>query len=146
MSSRSLGLAVILGLATFASTAGPHTDALTQCMSKNMTDADKGILARWTFVALSQNPEVASLSKVTQADIDKVGDRVGVLVLRLMTKDCRAQLAKAVQLEGGVAVRDAFQVVGSAGSSILYNNPQVLSVVAQIGDHVDFAKLKAAAE
>jgi len=138
----ALAIAMIAGLSP--AWAGVYTDDLSRCLVEKSSAEDKGTLVQWMFVAMSQNPAVAGLAKVTADDIEKHNKAVGELFMRLITETCADAAKKAVQYEGAVAFQASFQVLGQVAARDLLSNPAVAKVMSGLEKYMDGKKLEAA--
>jgi hypothetical protein len=74
---------------------------MARCLVSASSSEDKATLVRWIFMALAQNPAISSLTKATDADINKANAAVGALFMRLLTVDCVDKTKLAIKYEGG---------------------------------------------
>lgn len=123
--------------------AGMYTDDLSRCLVEKTSPDDRGTLVKWMFVAMSQNPAVSSLTKVTAADIETHNQAAGALFMRLMTQTCVDPAKKAIQYEGVGAIQGAFQVLGQVAARDLMASPDVAKVMAGLEKYMDSKKLEA---
>lgn len=127
--SRSTAWAFLIGLIALGagppSKAGVYTDDMGKCLVRSSTDEDRTALGRWIFTALSANPAVKGLSKVTPADMDAANQRFMALVIRLTTRDCRKETLDALKYEGSSAFEGAFSILGETASRVLFSDPAV---------------------
>ena len=121
--------------------AGPYTDDLSRCLVEKTTSDDKIALVQWMFVAMSQHPSVASMTKVTAADVEKHNKGAGELFMRLLTDTCGEPFRKAMQFEGANAIASSFEVLGGAAMQDLMSNPQVTTMMSGLEKHFDPEKL-----
>lgn len=137
--------ALCLLLAASPAFSGVYADDLSRCLVEKTTLEDKTALVRWIFVAMSQHPSVATLTKVTPADVEGYNQVAANLFMKLLTETCEEQTRKAVKYEGSVAIQVSFQVFGQAAASELFADPSVTGVIAGLEKFLDAEKLKALA-
>lgn len=126
--------------------AGVYTDDLTRCLVEKSTPADKSTLVQWMFVAMSQHPSVAALTKVTPQDVEKFNSMAGELFMRLLTDVCADHSKKAIKYEGTGAIQSSFGVLGQVAAGDLFANPEVAKVMSGLEKYMDSTKLEALAK
>jgi hypothetical protein len=134
---------MILTCAGSAAQAGLYTDDMSRCLVEATSREDKATLVRWIFIALSQNPAISSLSKVTGADIDKANEAVGALFMKLLTDSCADKTKKAISYEGEAAIQTSFAVLGQVAAAELFSDPKARAVMAGLDKYADKKKLDA---
>jgi hypothetical protein len=138
-------LAAAAGLAFVApAVAGPYGDDLARCLVERTTTEDRADLVRWVFGAVAAHPAVSST--VTIADDQRTASSkvMAGLLMRLLTEDCLQQTKAAISAEGPATIEKSFQVLGELAGRELFNDPAVSAVVAEVSQHLDAQKLKAA--
>lgn len=140
----TLGLA-LLGtlLAPAPAQAGPATDALSACLADNTTGKERKDLVKWIFVSIAAHPELRELAVATPAMRDRVNQRTGVMLTRLLTDNCPEQARRAYERDGGQAFEAAFGVLGRLAMQELMTNADVNAAVSGFGKYVDKQKLEA---
>ena len=126
--------------------AGVYGDDLTKCLVSSTTDADKALLMKWIFSAMSLNKEVAGYVDMPAGVREGINKDAGVLYMRLLTDSCKAQTRDAFKYEGQAAIGAAFTVLGQVASQGLFGDPAVAAGMADMIKHIDEAKLKAVLE
>ncbi|HTP38337.1 MAG TPA: hypothetical protein VMI92_02065 [Steroidobacteraceae bacterium] len=139
----SVVLALLLGAGWSSARAGIYADDMARCLVDSSSTQDKTTLVRWIYVALSQNPSISSLSKVTSADIEKSNAEVGALFMRLLTESCADKTKKAIQYEGNAAMQTSFATLGQVAAAQLFASPEVNTVLEGLKKYVDPKKLEA---
>ena len=94
------------------SAAGPYTDALSMCLVKNTSEADKTMLVKWIFAIIALHPEVESMAAVSYEQRDALNEQFGLLVQNLLTQSCRTETGEALKYEGTGAIEGSFNVLG----------------------------------
>ena len=124
------------------SRAGPYADEMAKCMVKSSTPADRAVFIRFIFVAIAQHPDVQSLVRIPQHQIEDSAKVTAALVQRLMLESCRGETQLALRYEGPQTVVYAFQIFGQAAGAELYSNPRVADVMNHMGKYLDVDKIK----
>lgn len=133
-------------LGSNAARAGVYGDDLTKCLVSSTTDADKALLMKWIFSAMSLNKEVASYVDIPKDVRDRINQDAGGLYMRLLTDSCKAQTSDAFKYEGQAAIGAAFTVLGQVASQGLFGDPAVVAGMTDMTRHIDEDKLKAVLE
>jgi hypothetical protein len=142
---KKLQAAAALSLLALASPgfAGTYTDGLSRCLVEKSSAEDKNVLVRWIFVAMAQHPSVASMTKITAAEVESNNKGAGELFMRLLTETCADEAKKAMKYEGAAALQQAFQVLGQVAGRDLMSAPEVATMMAGLSKHVDEKKIEA---
>lgn len=140
-----LWLMVGLGLGCCASsaTAGLYSDDLARCLVTKSTEADKTLLMRWVFGAMTASSATRDLSSVTSDQRDKLAQEGGALFVRLIADTCHAESVAALKYEGSAAFESAFQTLGAVAMRGLMSDPLVAAELAKLDKHMSKDKLKA---
>lgn len=117
--------------------AGVFTDDLSRCMVQKATDADKIQLARWMFAAMSKDPSLVDMAKISQQERDRLNKGTADLFGRLVLTECRPQAIAALKNEGGEAFGEAGRVLGQAAAQKLMSSPEGQAELGKLGDYVD---------
>ena len=144
---RFKGLLVALALLNGAPAfAGPYADALGKKLVSATTPAEKLILARWMFTAMSLHPDLKDLSAVTPQQRTEANKALGKMVTRMLTETCLAEAREAVKYEGPIAISSAFQLFGQVAAREIFGNPKVAEGLSELNKVVDPAVFKKALE
>jgi hypothetical protein len=133
-------LALVIAAASQAR-AGPAADALSRCVVDATTAQDRAVLTKWSFVVVSANPELRSMSAVTDPMRDEANHRMRDLLTRLVTVNCRAQAVTAVRTEGPQAVEGAVKALGSSAARDLFTDPSTIAGMTGFVKYLDTEKL-----
>ena len=145
MDVRRLSVAALPLLASMFATpalAGPYSDDLSKCLVAQASSADRTLLVRWMFSAISAGPAVSSLSQVTPGQRHEISAQAGALYTRLIAKDCRSQTVAAVKYEGFSSLEDGFRVLGQVAVRDLMSDPAVRAQLSALDDAMDKDQLK----
>ena len=145
MAVMRLVVVLCLGLATNPVVAGIYTDELTKCIVETTTKEDRVVLMKWMFAAMSANPAIAPLSKVTPEDREASNKLVGSLFMKVLTDTCKDKTQKALNYEGPAAIQQSFQVLGQVAAGDIFSSPEVAQVMSGLEKYVDNAKIQALA-
>jgi NADPH:quinone reductase-like Zn-dependent oxidoreductase len=128
--------------ATVPAAAGPFADDMGRCLVTSTTAAEKSALVKWIFAIIALHPEVADLAAVGAAERAKLNQRLGDLVVDLLTKRCAAQSRLALKNEGMGVIETSFSVLGQSAAQELFTHPAVGAGLADFGKSLDAAKLE----
>ena len=140
-----LGRAVLLAAAVLGTTqvtqASPAVDRLSECLVKSTTVSDKTTVLQWTFVALSNHPELKQFSHVTEAQKNALDQSVAQVLQRILVDQCSAQTKAVIQADGVQAVGESFQQLGQITGEEIIKNPEVKQQLNGLLRYVDLNKL-----
>ena len=139
--SRSiLMVAAVLGT-TQVAIAGPTVDRLSECLVKSTTASDKTTVLQWTFVALSNHPELKQFSHVTEAQKNALDQSVAQVLQRILVDQCSTQTKAVIQADGVQAVGESFQQLGQITGEEILKTPEVKQQLNGLLRYVDMNKL-----
>lgn len=141
MKFRKIALAVGL-LVSGAVHAGPYSDDLAKCMVGKSTMNDHMILVQWMFAAMSRHPAIAPMSKISDAELDKINQQTGSLFIRLLTVTCRDEAKLALKNEGDLAIQEGFKQLGELAGRELFISPEVMKGMSGLSKYVDKTKIE----
>ncbi|MDX1453902.1 MAG: hypothetical protein R3217_00435 [Gammaproteobacteria bacterium] len=133
----------MLGVAAPA-VAGTATDSLGRCLVNSTSPNDRTLLIRWIFAAMSQHPEVATLSMVDAEDAAQLNKDTGELFTTLIADRCRNETRAALEQEGEQAIQAAFSILGQVAMQGIMSAPSVASYMNGLDQHVDAERLQQA--
>lgn len=140
-----LGRAVLLAAAVLGTTqmtqASPTVDRLSECLVKSTTASDKTTVLQWTFVALSNHPELKQFSHVTEAQKNALDQSVAQVLQRILVDQCSAQTKAVIQADGVQAVGESFQQLGQITGEEILKTPEVKHQLNGLLRYVDMNKL-----
>jgi len=125
---------------TFAG-AGSYADALSQCLIRATTPADRKVALRWAFATMALTPDIAPMASVTPAQRDALNRRAGALVTDLLVNSCRQPVQQALMFEGPGAVESAFEAWGRWAITGLVTEPHVARGMSALLQYLDMGKL-----
>ncbi|MCU0305083.1 MAG: hypothetical protein MUC56_13615 [Thermoanaerobaculales bacterium] len=131
----SLLFVLCLGVAPCA--AGPYTDALSMCLVKHTSEADKTTLVKWIFATIALHPEVESMAAISYEQRDALNEQCASMVQRLLTESCRTETTEAIKYEGNAAIEGGFNILGQVATRELFTNPAVAQGMAEFGAYLD---------
>jgi len=135
------GAAALVLAAASQSQAGPAADALSKCVVDATSAQDRAVLTKWAFVVVSANPELRSMSAVTDPMREEANHRMADLLTRLMTVNCRVQAVTAIRTEGPQAVQGAVKALGASAARDLFADPSTLAGMTGFVKYLDTEKL-----
>jgi hypothetical protein len=132
--------ALLLALAPVAQ-AGPFNDTLSVCLVKKTSEADKQLLVRWIFAALSNHPAVKDLSKVSKEEADRLNREVATLYQALLLDRCGAETRDALKYEGKSAIESSFETLGKVAAQGLMSHADVAAFMGGMEKYLDLMAL-----
>lgn len=135
---------LLMLVATTTAWAGPFTDEMSKCLVRSTSEADKTLLIKWIFAAMSAHPDVRALSSVTPAKGEQFNQQAAQMVMRLLTKSCKSEARQAVEFEGEGAFRTSFEVLGQVAMQGLMSNPSVAGYFGGFEKNLDADSLQRA--
>ncbi len=141
--TRALALAALLcaGPAAGQETAAAADGALTTCLLRHASDADRSALVRWVFLVIAHHPDVADMVGLDARARTRVEADAAAVFQRLMTQDCAGPLATTIRRSGTDAVGQSFEVLGRTAMTRLMQDPAVQAANAAVMERVDFTRL-----
>ena len=130
--------ALVVALAvTTTAWAGPFTDEMSKCLVRSTSEADKTLLIKWIFAAMSAHPDVRALSSVTPQQGDQLNQQTAQVVMRLLTHSCKHEARQAVEFEGEDTFKASFEVLGRVAMQGLMSDPGVAGYFNGFEKHLD---------
>lgn len=120
-----------------AAQASPQSDALSKCLVESSTGKDRVVFVKWLFAALSANPDVAPLAKVTPDEQTDLNRQAASIVQRLILTDCHAEAVAAIRQDGEAVLSTSFEPFGRVAAQELMSDPSVGRALASVGDYID---------
>jgi hypothetical protein len=117
--------------------AGPYTDALSMCLVRSTTEADKNLLVQWIFATIALHPQVASMAAVSYEQRDALNEGFASMAMNLLTDTCVKETREALKYEGSSALETSFGVLGEVATRELFTNPEVATGLAELGKYMD---------
>lgn len=143
-------------LLTFASAAlmlgspsartGVYADDLSKCLVTSTTEADRAMLMKWIFSAISLNKEISSFVNLPADTRTRINQDAAGLYMRLLTESCKLQTYEAFKYEGDAAIGSAFQILGQVASQGIFSDPAVATGMTDLTKFFDEKKLNAVLE
>lgn len=121
--------------------AGPYGDTLGKCLVSSTSTADRTMLIRWLFVALSLHPDVQSLSAITVQQREQINKETARIMERLLTESCVKETREAMKYEGADTIEKAFSLLGEAAMRELISDPKVAAGVEDLTKNLNAEKL-----
>ena len=123
--------------------AGPYGDDLSKCLVSSTSSADKSLLMKWIFSAISLSQDVSAFTNIPKTTRDQIDKDTGALYTRLLTESCKQQTHDAFKYEGSAAIGHAFELLGQIASQGIFSDPAVQAGMTGLTNNFDQAKLKA---
>ena len=142
MKTRMGAALLALGLLAPPVMAQETDDGLETCIVASVTEADRNVLVRWMFSAISLHAGLRDLATVPAEQRDAASAEMGAMMQRLMTRDCASQARQAFAGErASAAFQQAFRRVGELAGEGRYQDPAVAAEAGGVVRHVDMAKI-----
>ena len=93
------------------------------------------------FAAMSQHPEVKSMSTLTPEQGEQLIEGTARLFERLLTESCLPQAKAAVEFEGPTTLQLSFSVLGEVAARGLFAHPDVAAFSARLETYTNQEKL-----
>ena len=122
--------------------AGPYTDALSKCLVRSTTSADKTLLIQWMFAAIALHPDVKRLATLAEKDRQEINKKASKLVEGLFTHACSSEARQALTYEGDGAIGASFDALGQVAGRELFANPSVARGLGGVAKVLDMEQLK----
>lgn len=135
-------LLLFLLLASSIAQAGPFTDEMSKCLVRSTSEADKTLLVKWIYAAMSAHPDVKALSNVSKTNGDQLNKATSVLVVRLLTQNCKTETEQALKYEGEKTFAASFEVLGAVAMQGIMANPDVNAYFAGFEQQLDAKALQ----
>ena len=125
------------------SLSGPATDRLSVCLAVKTSYVDKLNLVRWIMVAYGAHPAAEDLMRpLTQNEQNGINQNVGVLIERLLIKDCSEEAKTALIIDGDTALEISFEVLGSSAATSLMADANVNESIMGFMKYVDLSEIE----
>ena len=135
-------LLLCLLLVSSVAQAGPFTDEMSKCLVHSTSEADKTLLVKWIYAAMSAHPDVKALSNVSPEQGLQLNKDISVLVVRLLTQNCRNETQQALKYEGEKTFAASFEVLGGVAMQGIMANPDVSAYFAGFEQQQDAKALR----
>jgi hypothetical protein len=135
-------LLLCLLLVSSVAQAGPFTDEMSKCLVRSTNEADKTLLVKWIYAAMSAHPDVKALSNVSPQQGAQLNKETSVLVVRLLTKNCKSETEQALKYEGEKTFAASFEVLGGVAMQGIMANPDVSAYFAGFEQQLDAKALQ----
>ncbi len=139
-------MAMALAIGATSARAGVYADDLGKCLVSATSEADRVLMVKWMFSALSRNKEISQYVQMAPELRETLSRETAALYTRLLTESCRAQAKDAARYEGAAAFGSAFGLLGQIAAQGLFNDPAVAASISELDKFFDQQKLKAIAE
>jgi len=143
-SVKTLGFALAVSLSLPVASqamASPETDALSACLVRSSTPADKLVLTRWAFAAISKHEGVSDLATLSDAQMTAVNKAGGALFSRLLIENCPTETTNAIRVDGVKAIETALSDLGQTALQDIAGDPGVQGALVGMVSYMDQARL-----
>lgn len=139
---RIAALLISLLLLSCVAHAGPFTDEMSKCLVRSTSEADKTLLVKWIYAAMSAHPDVKALSNVSLEQGIQLNKQTSVLVVRLLTQNCKTETEQALKFEGEKTFAASFEVLGAVAMQGIMANADVSAYFAGFEQQLDAKALQ----
>jgi len=115
--------------------------ALNSCIALSIDANDSRLLAKWFYLIVSGQPDVASMVNVDPKVRDRIQRDVAQVFERVLHKDCSPQLVAASNESGEEVVGEAFGVLVDIGGELFADNRSIESGLEATMKRIDFEKI-----
>lgn len=143
-SVKTLGFALAVSLSLPVASqalASPETDALSACLVRSSAPADKLVLTRWAFAAISKHEGVSDLATLSDAQMTAVNKAGGALFSRLLIENCPTETTNAIRVDGVKAIETALSDLGQTALQDIAGDPGVQGALVGMVGYMDQARL-----
>lgn len=122
--------------------AAAPNETLSECLSNQTTGQDRKALVKWMFIALSNHPELKSMTQITTKERETINQNMAQLITELLTKRCTTQARAIIATQGAQGLEASFKSLGEIAMRELTFNPEFITGIAEYGRYVDEEKMK----
>jgi hypothetical protein len=137
-------VAFVMATVATTSIAQSATESLGRCVADSTTGKERKDLARWLFTAMAAHPEIKSMSKVTEVDLDQASRSAAATFTKLLADTCAKESKAAMAAGGPAALQVGFGVLGQMAMQELTSHPQVAAAMGSLDKYIDKARIDAA--
>lgn len=136
-------LLLICGLMSFYSVtyASVATDRLSDCLVKSTTETDQKVVLQWTFVALSNHPDLQVFRQITPEQQESLNKNLAQVLQRILVDQCANETKAVIQTDGLQAVGTSFQKLGQITGEKILKTPEINEQYKGIIQYLDLGKL-----
>lgn len=139
--ARPASALALLLLASGTTMAGAHSDRLSECLVRSVTEDDRTALVRWTFGAVASHPAVADMATITPPQWDAMSKRGAQVFEKLIADTCVGEARDAIHYEGMAGYKRAFETLGATAMGGLMTDPAVTAAMEGLNRHLDEERL-----
>ena len=118
--------------------------ALSDCLVSSVNADDKRVLVEWIFGVLSRHPDVKPLTRIDDAQYERITRQASELVMSLLTERCTAQFVEVSRKSGTEAIGESFEKLGETAMSSLLEDSSVRAASGDIAKYADPARIERA--
>lgn len=87
--------------------AGQYSDALGECVYRNLSAEDKVVMTQWAFVTLGKTSAAKQITVIPEAKTKEVNKNAKNRLTRLLTQNCAKESAKVALYESKDGLKNA---------------------------------------
>ncbi len=131
---------ISMGIAVEAQ-AGAHSEALSQCLIRNTNDADKAVMTKWVFTAMSNHPSLTDMAAISSSMRTGVDQEMARVVEKFMYQSCTEELKQAVKNEGPGALQSSIRSYVEVMGREVMQHPSLRNSVTGLTSQFDYKKM-----
>lgn len=132
---------IALLLASGFTSAGEHSERLSECLVASVSAEDRTDLVRWIFGAVASHPDVADISGLTPESWDRISKSGAAVFEKLIADKCAGQSRDAILNEGMEGYKSAFETLGATAVGGLMTDPAVTRAMGDLDKHLSEEKV-----
>lgn len=118
--------------------------ALSDCLVSSVDADDRRVLVEWIFGVLSRHPDVKPLTRIDDAQYERITRRATALVESLLLERCIGPFREVSRKAGTEAIGESFEKLGETAMSSLLEDPSVRAASGDIAKYADPARIERA--
>lgn len=120
--------------------------ALGECLVGKSSGEDRMLVARWMGTSLVMSPAMKDIASVDAAKKDEIDRAMARLFTRLMTVECKAEMAVLVKNRDAMGIEAASGRLGEMAMRELLQDPAAMQALIAYARYVDPAAMQKLAE
>lgn len=118
--------------------------ALSNCLVASVGADDKRALVEWIFAVLSRHPDVKPLTRIDDAQYERITRQASAIVESLLAERCTESFREVVRLAGTDAIGESFEKLGETAMSSLLEDESVRAASGDIAKYADPVRIQRA--
>ena len=131
----------MLGFVSAPAAADTSAEALTTCLLRSLTDADRTAMIRWTLFTLSQHPAASSFVNADLDNKDAVNREMAELIRKLYSVSCKSEVREALKTGGATSFQQSFDAFSDAIALEVVENDVVDEATQEWTKYIELLEL-----